>query len=263
MGQSRASRPQIRLRHLFVIVSLAAVVAWSLARHLAVGVGEPNLARIVVTYDVPGGDQEGRIFVQHIGGRGIIGTKGPPHGQWNPVKNGGTLELKDLPPGDYQVARQRHLDVAASGLGRMFTGAFLDRRRLTLKAGETAKISFVRTVGQPLSGRVLGLKAMNLDRAAVFVCSEGVEDASSRSELDVVTFDAKLCDAKGNFETETLAPGEYVIIVEGYEGESQHEAAYTGWRQPRYVGISEVTVPQSGVVPTVEVELKDTLTTEG
>lgn len=215
--------------------------------------------RIVVSYDVPGGEKDEKIFVQHIAGRGVIGSEGPPTLRYNPIKNGGKIELKELGAGKYQVTRYRQLDVCQAGPGRMHIGVFVDRRQFELKVGETKRIDFVRKQGQVLNGRVLGLEAAGLDRAAVMVCSKNLKDPGSRTNLDVVTYDATLCNDKGEFKTELLPPGDYVLLVQGYVPPTQEELFRTGRRGPRFVARKPFTIAKDEKPELLQVKLEDTL----
>jgi hypothetical protein len=208
---------------------------------------------IRVKYDIPGEEEEGQIFVQHIGGRDIIGTGGDKHLPTNPVKSGQTLELKNLDPGDYQVARHRLIRLGELGMSR-----FLDRQRFKLAAGETKSIDFTRPQGQPVSGTVLGLKEAGLTAAVVNVCSENAKDDRSVSDLDVTLFDARLCAADGKFKTDPLAPGKYTIVVEGYLPLTPEQRVQTGFIRPRYVGRAKLAVSEKGEPSPVEVRVEDT-----
>ncbi len=215
-------------------------------------------ARIVVKYDIADAEADAKIYVQHIGGRGDIGTETLGPMKWNPLKNGETLELKDLGAGDYQVARYRQVEIGRVGTTRIHSGLYLDRRQFKLKDGETAAIDFTRPKSRPVKGRVLGLKEAKIDGAVVCVCSESAKDDESLGSLAVTIFDARLCDKDGAFQAERLAPGKYVILVNGYEPWTEEELRFTGVRRPRYTGVARVTVPEAGEAPPVEVSLRDT-----
>jgi beta-lactamase regulating signal transducer with metallopeptidase domain len=212
-----------------------------------------SMARIRVKYDIPGAEEEGKIFVQHIGGRDIIGTDGDKHLPTNPVKSGQTLELKDLDPGDYQVARHRLIRLGELGMSR-----FLDRQRFKLESGETKSIDFTRPQGQPVSGTVLGLEEAGLTAAVVNVCSENAKDDRSVSDLDVTLFDSRLCAADGKFKTDPLRQGKYTIVVEGYLPLTPEQRVQSGIIRPRFVGTAKLMVPAKGEPSPVEVRLEDT-----
>ena len=209
-------------------------------------------AQIHVKYDIAGAEEDGQIFVQHIGGRDIIGV-GDGKGQLptNPVKKGQTLELDKLDPGDYQVARHRVIRLEGVGMSR-----FLDRQRFKLAAGEIKAIDFTRPKGQPVTGTVSGLKEAGLKTAVVNICSEDAKDDQSVTDLDVTLFDSRLCAADGTFTTERLAPGRYKIIVEGYVI-TPERLQLSGIIRPSYLAITTVTVPAEGEAPKVEVKLED------
>lgn len=208
-------------------------------------------AQIRVKYDIPGAEEDAQIFVQHIGGRDIIGTRDDGQLKTNPVKNGQTLVLKNLDPGDYQVARHRLSFLDGMGMSR-----FLDRQRFKLAAGETKTIDFTRPTGQPVSGTVLGLKEAGLKTAVVNVCSADAKLDRPLSYLSTTVFDSRLCAADGTFTTERLAPGRYKIIVEGYVV-TPERLRISGEILPSYLAVATVTVPKTGEPPKVEVKLKE------
>jgi uncharacterized protein (TIGR03067 family) len=215
-------------------------------------------ARIVVKYDIADAEADAKIYVQDINGRGDIGTETLGLMKWNPLKNGGTLELKDLAAGDYQVARYRQVEIGRVGTTRIHSGMYLDRRKFKLKDGETVAIDFIRPKSRPVKGRVLGLKEAKLEQAVVCVCSENAKDDESTGSLDVTIFDARRCDKDGSFQTERLAPGKYALLAQGYEPWTEEELRFTGIRRPRYLGLAKLTVPETGEVPAIEVTLRDT-----
>ncbi len=212
--------------------------------------------RIIVHYDMPGEEENARIYVQHIGGRDEIGTEQEGLSKWNPLKNGDTLDLTELDAGDYQVARMKAVDVAQAGRGRMSQVLFLDRRRFALQPGQVKTIRFTRTAARPVTGKVLRLPETKLETALVTICSENADETPT-DDLDVVLYDAFGCDADGGFTTGPLSPGNYVAVVQAYEPRTQQQLNVSGVPTPRFTGLKKFTVPANGKVPTIEVPLRD------
>ena len=217
----------------------------------------PPKSSIIVHYDIPDAEPEARVFVQDLDRRIDIGSivEGPM--KWNPLKNGETLELTDLEPGNYQVARRRLLEIGRVGDEILRNSTYFDRRPFALAAGETKRIDITRPNGKPVTGRVARMKDLRVERAIVYACSDNATDAESPSRLDVTIFDVQPCDEDGAFVTERLSPGDYVLIVKGYTAIPPEVLSRTGDIPPRYVGTARVTVPETGEPQAVEVTLQD------
>ena len=208
-------------------------------------------ARLLVEYDIPGAEEEGQIVVQH--GRETIGPKAIGSLHVNPLKNGQSLELQDLPPGDYDVTRYRTLMFGNDfGVSR-----YLDRRQFTLNQGQTKTIEFTRPPGRTVRGKVVGFEDAGLYHVLIDVCSENATGEKSLHDLKTTLFDARLCADDRSFTTEPLAPGTYTILAEGYVRLTPAQRTQSGIIRPRYVGVAKVTVPVNGEVPGVEVQLED------
>ncbi|MFT5526760.1 MAG: beta-lactamase regulating signal transducer with metallopeptidase domain, partial [Pirellulaceae bacterium] len=212
--------------------------------------------KIVVRYDIAGAEPETRVMVQHVGGRGEIGTVEQGLSKWTPLKNGDKFELTDIAGGDYDIARYRTVDVAKAGDGRMFKGLYLDRHQFKLKSGELRRVDFVRHNGGPVKGKVAGLQEAELDRALICVCSPNAKDESSLGDLDVTLYDARACSAAGDFQTEHLAAGKYVLVAIGYSPISKEDLLNTGMPTPRYIGVAPFTVVKTKEQQPIEVKLE-------
>jgi hypothetical protein len=183
--------------------------------------------------------------------------------KWTPLKNGSTLELADQPAGDYQVARRRQVEFGQVGESRMHTVFYLDRRRFKLAAGATESIAFARPGARRLSGSVKNLEETGVEKAIVLVCSESALDDESLPNLDVTIFDARGCNDDGAFQTEPLAPGKYVLVVQGYPAIPPDALNRTGIIQPQRVEKLPFEVLEEGDLPRLDISVKKVKTKHG
>ena len=217
---------------------------------------------LTVKYDMPGSDQEARIFVERTGGaEGEIGSQGNGAMKWTPLKNGSSFELKKLMPGEYQVARLREMEIVtekdppdAKRAQKITTAAFLDRHRFTLEAGEQMTIDLSRKGGQRVSGTIERADDVKPARMILYVCSANAEGLENLHSLDTIIFDAQQCN-DGDFTTDQLEPGEYSLIAVGY-GAWQKEAFFrSGEPRAGYIGRIKLTVPRDGQAEKLQVPL--------
>lgn len=227
----------------------------------------PNPATIKVDYDIEGAEDESKLIIHNTGvSNGEIGTEQQGLSRWTPLRNGSSLSFRGLPAGKYDVARYKLLEIAEVELpgssgnkSRVQSGVFLNRHSFELKAGETKSIRFVRSTGQRVKGTVTGLDEFKPAKTTVEICSPNASSIDSLDSLDVTVFDAHQCD-DGHFETLVLEPGKYSVIVSGYEAMTQEQLFRTSIPQPRYVGITDLVVPEEGKPQPLQVVLKDTKT---
>ena len=165
------------------------------------------------------------------------------------IKNGEQLVLKNLPPAKYHVARYRMLRTAQMGMGRM-----IDRTPVTIVSGKDSRIEFTRPNGVPVKGRVIGLPA---DVPTAFVFVKPVKEDGTVERFDLA--DGMTTGKEGEFASEPLLPGKYVIEAEGYPALTPEQQRRTGIQAPRYKAKIELTVPESGKLDPVELDLIDTL----
>ena len=108
----------------------------------------PAPGRLVVKYDIPGGDAKAKLSLQVNTwdsplSRGIQCTYGPL------VANKGQVVLDNLPPGKCYLDREKNI---------AWTTLFCDRRLLTIESGKTLESNFIRDRGTAVVGQVVGLK---------------------------------------------------------------------------------------------------------
>lgn len=214
---------------------------------------KPAVAALRIQYDIPGAEKDARFFVESRPGGRMIGSVEYGPMKFNPLRQGETLTLEGVEPGNYTVARYRQLEID-SGV-HMHRGFFLDRRQLTLPAGEQTAVEFVRSEGTSVEGRISGFKPGIWSAVVVSVCSPDVRDAETKDDPKAVIYDACLVDKMGGFRTEPIVPGEYVLFAEAYEPLPQEAHSSTGSISPKAAGLVRIKTLK-GEVQRAEIPLK-------
>ncbi len=217
---------------------------------------------LIVKYDMPGSDEEARIFVERTGGaEGEIGSRGNGAMKWTPLKNGSSFELTKLVPGEYQVARIREVEIVAEKdppdlkrAQKITTTAFLDRHRFTLEAGQQMTIDLSCKGGQRVSGSIKRADDAKPARMILYVCSPNAKGIDNLHSLATTIYDAQQCN-DGDFMTEQLEPGEYSLIAVGYDAWPREAFSKSGFPRPNYIGRIKLMVPRDGQVKELMVPL--------
>ena len=159
----------------------------------------------------------------------------------------------DLAPGVYDFARTK--DVRLGDVGH---GVFLDRRHVTLKAGETQTIELVRPHGRSLSGEVIGMADAGVTHAMITIRdAKASGEFMARDEWKLPQFDALAVPQENpHFQTAALEPGTYTLIVEAWRPEPRTGTFTTGIRLPAFNAIRKITIPPDKDPAQVKVELK-------
>jgi len=208
----------------------------------------PAPARVIVHFDIPGAAGEFRFDLmtwEMPQWKGLVGTS-----QTRKVANGGKLTIEGLTPGVYDVFRLTMVRV-----GTMGQGWPCDRRKVTLEAGKTTEIRFVRKGGIRLDGHVVGLQTagVRIDPGAfIFVKSPGATGDRFADRKKETLFDMTKCGLDGAFQTPLLKPGRYTVIAEAYAAADPNSLS-TGFRRAALIGTADVTIPASGRPPHVVV----------
>jgi tetratricopeptide (TPR) repeat protein/protocatechuate 3,4-dioxygenase beta subunit len=221
----------------------------------------PQPGRLVVHYDVAGGDAQAKLRLH------LYARAGPqPRGVFNyrepTVANRGQVVLDNLPPGYYDLSRQK-LDPSDAARG----GFRCDLRTVIIESGKTATSDFVSERGTPVQGRIAGLKegmfADNMKPGALVTVGppEATAEMWAACKGHIGIRDGLRCGLDGKFQTERLSPGKYAVIAEAYVAETPEERGATRERKPAFIGRAEVTVPEDGPPPQVTVELRPRDTT--
>jgi hypothetical protein len=230
-----------------VIIVAQSVRPWpfevkSLDEPIEVKLPEPGKLR--VKYDIEGAAAEGTIHI-HIKSWEMPGWKGVDSYDHPKVKNGGEVVLDHLAPGIYDFARS----VQAGN-----HGLFADRTTVVIESGKMAEAGFVRREGAQVSGKITGIdENAKIESATVMVLPPDKAGAE-RSIFGPIVDAVGLVD--GKFKTPKLLPGDYVVNVDVYMPEPPNQLGRLGMRMPDYSGKKTVTVPASGEVPEIVVEMK-------
>ncbi len=158
--------------------------------------------------------------------------------------------LRNLPPGDYDIARTKSVRVGDMGIG-----LFLDRRSVSLKSGESHRVDFVRREGHAIVGRLTGLKGVK--GAYVFVKpAEATGDPRQMNEYQLTTFDALAADPEGRFKTARIPPGEYTIVAQAWAPEKNEGGLErTGLRLPTLGGRAKVKISADAPPPELTIAM--------
>ena len=214
----------------------------------------PQPGKVAISYDIEGAAKEG-VFVFRLKTWDMADWRGVVKTSWYlNCKNGGTVEIVDLTPGEYDV--YRWIAPEYLRLGSLGFSSMLDRGRLKVEAGKPAKLGFVRAKGASISGLVVGLKEAGLPGAFVQVRPEqATGDPRNMDEWKLTIFDALATGPDGQFKTSRLLPGTYMVTAEAYKPVDPSQPLETGERLPDFVGKAKVVVPESGEVKPIRIEI--------
>ena len=225
----------------------------------------PRPTRVEIRYDIEGSDEEASVFLQSVM-HDVDAWKGFEIIRHLSIRNQGRIELTSLPPGRYQFARSRMIRH-----GNIGQGHFLDRQFVEVVSDKTTPVSFVRTTGTRLTGSVEWDEGTKLTGVIISVRKAASPDDPPNERLGPHLFDARLLRVSGNggpqekleivgnrglFLTERIPPGTYEVHAEGYAPLTAEQERFTGIVGPTLTAQSTVTVPESGVVPSLKLKLK-------
>ncbi|MFN0053100.1 MAG: collagen binding domain-containing protein [Planctomycetales bacterium] len=225
----------------------------------------PSPTHVEIKYDIDGADEEGTIFLQSVMHE-VEAWKGFEVIRQFKIKNKGQVQLESLPPGRYQFARSRMLQH-----GNIGQGHFLDRQYIDVVSDQTTTIDFERPSGARLKGSVEWDEGTKLTGIIISVKKVLPPDASPADRLFAERIDARLLRVsskdkpdgdseitgnRGLFLTERIPPGTYELHAEGYAPLTPEQQRRSGIIGPTLTAQVTVTVPESGVVPSLKLELK-------
>jgi hypothetical protein len=136
---------------------------------------------------------------------------------------------------------------------------------------KTTHISFVRTTGTRLAGSVEWEEGTKLTGVILSVRKVASPEDPPNERLFPHLFDARLLRVSSNdgpqekpeivgnrglFLTERIPPGTYEVHAEGYAPLTPEQERSTGFLRATLTAQSTVTVPESGLVPSLKLELK-------
>src|SRR5262245_10552722 len=225
----------------------------------------PAPTQVEIRYDIEGSDEQATVFLQSVMHE-VETWKGFEIIRHLPIPNKGRVELGSLPPGRYQFARSRMLRHGSIGQGH-----FLDRQFVEVASDRTTTISFERPKGARLKGSVEWDEGTRLTGVIITVRKVPAPDASPGDRLFPPLFDSRLLRVsanadpgekaeivgnRGRFLTERISPGIYEVHAEGYAPLTPEQQFRTGRIGPTLTAQATVTVPESGEVPTLKLQLK-------
>jgi hypothetical protein len=225
----------------------------------------PAPTRVEIRYDIKGSDEEASVFVQSVM-HNVDAWKGFEIVRHIPIRNQGRVELTSLPPGRYQFARSRMLRH-----GNIGQGLFLDRQFVEVVSEKTTPILFVRTTGSRLTGSVEWDEGTKLTGVILSIRKVASPDDPPSERHFPYLFDARLLRVSSNggsperpeivgnrglFLTERIPPGTVLVHAEGYAPLTPDQERSTGLVGPTLTAQATVTVPESGVVPSLKLKLK-------
>jgi hypothetical protein len=225
----------------------------------------PSPTRVEIRYDIKGSDEEASVFVQSVM-HDVDAWKGFEIIRHVPIHNQGNVELTSLPPGRYQFARSRMLRH-----GNIGQGYFLDRQYVEVASDKTTVISFVRTTGARVGGSVEWEEGTKLTGVILSVRKVAAPEDSASARMFPDLFDVRLLRVstnggtqekpeivgnRGLFLTERIAPGRYEVHAEGYTPLTPQQERSSGIIRATLTAQATVIIPESGVVPTLKLELK-------
>ncbi len=225
----------------------------------------PPPTRVEIRFDIQGSDEEASVFLQSVMHE-VDAWKGFEIIRHVSIRNQGRIELTSLPPGRYQFARSRMLRH-----GNIGQGHFLDRQFVEVASGKTTTVSFVRVSGARLTGSVEWDEGTKLTGIIISVRKAASPDDPPSQRRFPPLFDVRLLRVSGNgdpqgkleivgnqglFLTERIPPGAYEVHAEGYAPLTPEQQRFTGIAGPTLTAESTVTVPESGVVPSLKLKLK-------
>ena len=242
------------------------------AQNLKVTLPEP--ATLIVHYDIPGDVPETDFqLTMHTNELEMPLWKYVTLKQHGRVKNGGQTVMTNLLAGTYDFSLNKYGGAVGHEhsflYGDPYQSVQFNPQTIVLKPGQTQRVSVVRSAGQRVQGRVMGLGSIT-NTAGAFLYVAAANAISNLNDFKTKSlepcYDAVFLDTNELFQTALLEPGSYTLIAEVYVRNEfkPHEYAddepqYGGilWGNPLklgYVGSTNITVTNKAALP-VTVEL--------
>jgi hypothetical protein len=215
----------------------------------------PQPGKLVVHYDIVGAPEQSRIILQFHTWE-LPGWDGASSDRYDAIQQHVDFVLDNLAPGEYTIDRAKNM-----GMKNRWDQVFLDRQTFKIESGKTTVIDFVRPIGAPITGQVVGLdrtEVANAKPVRVYVRVLSAKDAQGEFPplLDSVGMEPGEKPMDGKFITERIPPGQYIVRAEVYIPETPEQMHTTGWPSPAFAGEAMVTVPEKGPPEPVQIPLK-------
>jgi hypothetical protein len=200
----------------------------------------PKPARLEISYDIDGADDESRVFYQLLT-HAMTGFENVRSSRELTITKGTLLTLPALVPGKYQICRQKMIR-----LGEIGIGAMLDREFIELAPGESRELSFTRdkNAGARLRGRVVVPEGVELLGIIVSVYTEETYKGPFDDHEWQTKLDSRPTGEAGSFLTERIPPGRHVIRVDAWVPLTEDQRRSTGLLGPAWRAETVIDVPQ-------------------
>jgi hypothetical protein len=211
----------------------------------------PEPARVEIELDIEGADEKSVIFYQLLA-HDVPEFAGLQSSREVQITNPGKLLLDALPPGKYQLCRNVMNRLKGVGMGAM-----LERRYFELQPGEKKVIRYVRDQGARVRGKV----TWPADTKVMGIVISVQEEKPQRRPSDVyewrTTYASHAAAAEGDFLTERIAPGAYLLVATAYTPlEGPPTRLSTGTPVPSYGAQIKIDVPADGELAVEDLALK-------
>lgn len=208
----------------------------------------PEPASLLIRYDIKGAPLGGKFLLDLSRWEKSNAACSIASLQHQVVTNSSSVLLTNLPSGEFNIAR----------LAPWQGGGFVcDRQNVKLASGKTNVVEFVRKNGQRIIGRVLGLKQSGIQSADVYVRPpEAAANPNTLGDMRLACLDTVACRDDGGFQTATIPPGTYKLIVYAYKPPEPSTVHSTGVPTPDFAGEMTVTIKEAGRPLHVEIKLK-------
>lgn len=214
----------------------------------------PQPGKLVVHYDVPGAPEKADVFLQYHTWD-LFKDSHVDNQRYAPLQQHKELILDNLAPGPYTIDRAKNPGYASAR-----SRTLLDRQQITIESGKNVVVDFVRTIGTPVVGQIVGLDQGDVAKARPVRVEVRVlpmqEDKWSSITFDEITMEKGGKPIRSDFVTEQLSPGQYKVRVLVFVPETKEQTTSTGVDPPAFTGEAVVTVPKAGKPDLVKLELQ-------
>ena len=212
----------------------------------------PGPATLVVRFDIPGAKAWGDFSLHRLNAPNM---KNVDLFATVKARNHGDPGSIQLPAGEYAFARVKEVATGAS-----YSTRRCDQRRITLEPGKSLTVDVVRKDGQSLEGEVVLPSGAHPADAVVTISAAAAEGLREPDILrwSIPILDVTVAGYGGKWKSELIPPGEYFITAESYVSEPRNDQKYfrSGIPAPSFTGSVTVTVPKTGQVPPIRIEMK-------
>ena len=216
----------------------------------AMEISLPKPGSLIVRYDIPGDAPEAKFVIQLFTTKMDMALwKDISFGLSFWVANGGQTILTNLAPGTYIYNFRRYKTDGAHG-------AENEQQTVVVEAGKTQYADMMRTNGQRIRGKVLGLDEAKASGGYIFVKSAEAtglpwpqRSRNAQKEFEYRTFDVSQLGADGTFQTAMLNPGTYTVVANVYPPKDSSQLMPYRNDNPDYVAVAKVTVTTNAMPP--------------